>query len=88
MINPILFFEQWYDNDKYTFIITFIFFVFIFGFIFGVIVGEYNEMIYLNTMINNTAYGIPTNNILKNDFGLFYIQPYIEYSGYNFSVAP
>jgi len=51
--------------------------ILLFGFIFGIIIGEYQEMIYINEMINNTAYGNPSN-ILKNDFGLFYIQPYIE----------
>ena len=51
--------------------------ILLFGFIFGIIIGEYQEMIYINEMINNTAYGNPSN-ILENDLGLFYIQPYIE----------
>jgi len=53
------------------------------SFLFGVIIGEYREMVYINEMINNTAYGIPTNNILKNDYGMFIIQPYVEESKYN-----
>lgn len=78
-------FEKYYEKNKSTIFIIFCALIFLFGFIIGNIVGEYNEMIYLNTVMNDTAYNPQTNNILKTDIGYFSIHPYDMNQKYNIS---